>query len=135
MTMARIRDMGRRARALAVVLLLLPFLAAQLFAPGTMPGDGADGLVVQLCTSDGVVRSVVIGADGVPRPVDEQPSDDHRNACPWAAVARVFVDQDAPAVPVPVLAEGRADLPVPRGQVLHASPPGVPQARAPPVAA
>lgn len=132
--MARAQDNGRKARTFAVALLLLPFLAVQLFAPGTMPRSEPGGFVVQLCTSDGIIRSVVIGRDGVPQPVNDTPADDdHGDTCPWAAAARVFAALAAPSAPDPVLAEHPVDLPTSRGPSVHAALLGVPQARAPPV--
>lgn len=82
-----------------------------------------------------MIRTVVIGDDGVPRPVGDTPADDHKGRCPWAAAARVFVAHDVPACPVPTLIERTADVSCLYRVVAPEVALGVPQARAPPRAA
>lgn len=128
-----IRDSGSAMRqvmrTLAVGLLLLPFIVTRAFAPGTMPG-GDHGMQVVLCTDSGL-QTVVIGRDGVPRPVQDQPSD-HSDPCAWASATHVVVALDAPALPAPrtmarqLASEARGALP------LRAALAPVPPARAPP---
>lgn len=69
---------------IALRLLLVPFLALQLVAPGTMAEAGPDGLRMVLC-SDGQVVEVVLAPDGTLTPVDGTDSDSHAGSiCPWS---------------------------------------------------
>jgi hypothetical protein len=116
--------------AIVLRLMLLPFLVIQLLAPGTMPTRGPDGLAVVLCTGNGLVE-VVIGSDGVPRPVAPD-GDKHPAPCSWAMAAHAFVDTLAPAAPLPSVAFEHIEPFVTMEAVAGVSPVLLPPTRAPP---
>ena len=107
-------------------LLVLPFVLAQFFAHGTMLSGGFE---VVLCSGDGPV-TLVIGADGVPRPAE-----DHADVspCVWAATPAF----DLAALPVLTeLPVGEAQLAAwvgPALPVVRRSIVVLPEARAPPL--
>ncbi len=91
---------GRMAlRRLVLPLLCLPFLLAQLVAPGTMAVGGPDGLRMVLCSGDGLM-TVVLTDTGDIVPVDD--ADDGHGAsgatCPWS----LAFDKSAMAAPLHV---------------------------------
>ncbi len=72
-------------RRLVLPLLCLPFLLAQLIAPGTMAVSGPDGLRMVLCSGDGPI-TVVLTDTGDIVPVDDA-TDGHGPSgatCPWS---------------------------------------------------
>jgi hypothetical protein len=105
-------------------LLVLPFVLAQFFAQHTMLSDEFE---VVLCSSDGPV-TLVIGADGVPRPAE-----DHASECVWAATP-VFDLAALPALSMAPVAMARPSAQVaPARLVIAADLSRLPEARAPPV--
>ncbi len=66
-------------------LLCLPFLLAQLIAPGTMAVGGPDGLRMVLCAGDGPMTVVLTAAgDFVPVDDSDDPHTQSSATCPWS---------------------------------------------------
>jgi hypothetical protein len=84
---------------LAVLAMLLPFLAGQVLPAGVMPGRPDDGiLTLVLCTPNGPQEiQVDLGSgDDAPRP--------ETAACPWAMLhAVVLLPEVWPGLAVPVI--------------------------------
>ncbi|WP_439154300.1 DUF2946 family protein [Yoonia sp.] len=123
----------RTSRFLRMVLLV-PFLLAQLIASGTMAETGPDGFRMVLCTTDGVVE-VVMSADGTIHPV---PTDgDHpagHDPCPWSVSVNhaVFGSEGTTLAAAPLVSDvsfGMHAMPA-----IHPTRHIRPQTRAPPAA-
>ncbi|MFV0358895.1 hypothetical protein [Tropicimonas sp.] len=74
-------ELKRLLHALAVWLLIAPFLLHSLIASTVMPTGSADGPVLVICTGDGPLEMVLDPATG--EPVRKRP-DDSAGQCSWA---------------------------------------------------
>jgi hypothetical protein len=78
--------------------MLISLFMASLFAPGTMPGRGANGgFVIELCTPEGI-QHITLGPDGKPTPAGEQAS---MGDCAFAA-AQVLAADAGPVWTLPL---------------------------------
>lgn len=115
-----------RLRTGLIAVLLLPFLFAQLFAPGTMPELGRGGFDIVICTDAGF-EAIVLDLDGVP--IDHE---DDGKICPWATAAHAFVALDQPVVMGSDATLLAVETLLPALRIRAAVAPPLPPARAPP---
>lgn len=120
-------------RAVAIALLLIPFVLTALMPQGYMPGKTADGgFTVTLCTADGI-RTVTLDAEGRERPAPAGPQDDQdrtHTPCVFAGIGAVLAAETVPEPafpppspqPVPVWQE-TAWMPVGLGPLGARAPP------------
>ena len=114
-------------------LLCVPFLLAQLIAPGTMATAGPAGLQMVLCTGEGNV-TVVLTEDGEFVPVEDDTGHHPSDAvCPWtAAFGQAALDTVPMALQTPMAMARPLSVAtatdVPAAAFVHC-----PHARAPPV--
>ena len=127
--MALAAQLSDRLKAALAALLLVPFLAAQFFAPGTMPTAGPDGLEIVICTGAGV-ETLVLGPDGSPA----EPGHDagQGDVCSWATAGHTFIPLGQPAAGGPVLRLVTVAPVLATPAVRPALPTALPPARAPP---
>lgn len=126
------KQIKTRTSRLLRMVLLVPFLLAQLIASGTMAEAGPDGFRMVLCTTDGIV-AVVMAADGTIQPADSEHPVQH-DPCPWSmTVAQAVFAAD---IVLPAAISLVTDLSISTHVVaaVHQSRHIRPQTRAPPAA-
>ncbi len=132
--MNRMLQKGQLAlRRLMLPLLCMPFLIAQLIAPGTMAVGGPQGLRMVLC-SGGAAMTVVLTAEGDFVPVDDT-EDGHRPSgapCPWALAFDHAAIATLPVVAETMATPARLDPPRAGIRFLTSAMRRGPPARAPP---
>ena len=119
---------GRSSRPVSW-LLLVPFLLLAMLPGGVMPRVSAQGIVLVLCTGDGMLELRVDPRTG--EPVQDSEAQDRH--CPWAQMRVTDALIAAPVLPAPAITEARLlelVLPVLR-RVIAAT--GLPPATGPPL--
>lgn len=119
---------GRSSRPVSW-LLLVPFLLLAMLPGGVMPRVSAQGIVLVLCTGDGMLELRVDPRTG--EPVEESEAADRH--CPWAQMRLTEALIAAPVLPLPVIATAHPLEPVPPMLRVIAAATGLPPATGPPL--
>lgn len=99
----------RSPATLLASLLLIPFLALSLIAPGTMlTGNATDGIRIVICTGSGPME-MVQAEDGSLNPVDDDGDHDAAATCDWFLHAQAALTPQTLASQLIAAVESDAD--------------------------